>query len=1060
MPLSLNEIRLRANQFAIDWKNQTRERAEKDTFWNEFFNIFGISRIRVASFEQSVKKYGGNQGFIDCFWPGTLLIEHKSAGKNLESAKQQAFDYFPGIKEDDLPKYILVSDFQNFELFDLEGQTEYKFKLHELASKIELFNFISGYQKRVYHEEDPVNIKASELMGDLHDELKKTGYSGQDLEVFLVRILFILFADDTGVWERDTFGYFIENRTNLDGSDLGLWIAQIFQILNTSPTKRQTNLDEDLQKFSYINGGLFSQNISIASFNSVLREKLLKCCHFDWSLINPSIFGSLFQYVMDGDKRRTFGAHYTEEKNILKTIKPLFLDDLQKEFEKLKSIHDLHKFHDKLASLNFFDPACGCGNFLVITYREIRQLENQVLQKIYQTKNNVLDISSVSKVNVDQFYGIEIGDFAAKIAETAMWLMDHIMNIKLSQIMGDYYIRIPLQKAAKIITGNALTTDWGDVLDGKLKSTFISVNNLQGLEAFVDEETQISLNSPVEAGFTHQNSDVAEDLSLQKATVEESLGFQNLSVAQNLGFQNLSVAESLGFQKIFQKRMASHTSAWQTKQIFIIGNPPFVGSKLQSTEQRREMAEIFRGVQGSGVMDYVTAWYLKAGELMKINPKIQTAFVSTNSISQGEQVGILWGEMFKRFNVEIKFAHQSFSWSSEARGKAQVTVIIIGFRVANSPVEAGFIRQNSDVAASLSRQDSSQNNEQWNHRGSATTTQPKTLYTYPDLKGDPIAKTVANINPYLVEGNNLVIKNIQKPICKVPEMGIGNKPVDGGNYLFEKEEMQEFIQKEPLSEKYFKPWIGAKEYFSGIARYVLLLKDVNPAELRKMPLVLDRIEKVKQFRLASSSIPTQKLAQTPTRFHVENFPETAILVPKVNSDSRFYIPMGMIDSNVICSDLVSLIPKANLYHFGILQSRMHMAWTKYVCGRLGNAIRYSSGVVYNNFPWPGVDGECDKVSLVEAMPTSPDSDRAVSLKNPALKTKIEQAAQEVLEVRAMDRLKNCSLADLYDPNSMPPELTKAHQKLDKLVDEAYRKGGFKDDVERVEWLFGVYKSFK
>ena len=1030
MPLSLNEIRLRANQFAIDWENQTRERAEKDTFWNEFFNIFGISRKRIASFEQSVKKYGGNKGFIDCFWPGTLLIEHKSAGKNLESAKQQAFDYFPGIKEEDLPKYILVSDFQNFELFDIIDQTEHKFKLSDLPQKIELFNFISGYQKRVYHEEDPVNIKASELMGDLHDELKKTGYNSQDLEVFLVRILFILFADDTGVWERDTFTYFIENRTNLDGSDLGLWIAQIFQILNTSPDKRQTNLDEDLQKFSYINGGLFSQNISIASFNSVLREKLLKCCHFDWSLINPSIFGSLFQYVMDGDKRRTFGAHYTEEKNILKTIKPLFLDDLQKEFERLKSIHDLHKFHDKLANLSFFDPACGCGNFLVITYREIRQLENQVLQKIYQTKTNVLDISSVSKVNVDQFYGIEIGDFAAKIAETAMWLMDHIMNIKLSQIMGDYYIRIPLQKAAKIITGNALTTDWEDVLDGKLKSTFISINNLQGLEAFVDEEVSGSNNS------------------------DEN---------------------------------------WQTKQIFIIGNPPFVGSKLQSTEQRQEMAEIFRGVQGSGVMDYVSAWYIKAGELMKINPKIQTAFVSTNSISQGEQVGILWGEMFKKFKVEIKFAHQSFSWSSEARGKAQVTVIIIGFRK-----EIPLLRGGTAGDGVF----------------------PKTLYTYPDLKGEPIAKNVLNINPYLVEGDNVVIKNIQKPICKVPEMGIGNKPVDGGNYLFEKEEMQEFIQKEPLSEKYFKPWIGAKEYFSGISRYVLLLKDVNPAELRKMPLVLDRIEKVKQFRLASSSIPTQKLAQTPTRFHVENFPEgNSIIVPEVNSTTREYIPMGFIDNKTICSNLVKLVPNTTLYHFGILQSRMHMAWTKYVCGRLGNAIRYSSGVVYNNFPWPGVDGECDKIPLVEAMPTLPDINR-VSLKNPTLKAKIEADAQEVLDVRAKfmsveagfihqnssvaeslslqkttveeslgfqkifqkrmashTSTNQTSLADLYDPLAMPPELTKAHQKLDKLVDEAYHKniplmrGGsgadgvflnknsFKDDTERVEWLFGVYKKF-
>jgi hypothetical protein len=948
MPLSLNEIRSRANRFAVDWKDQTRERAEKDTFWNEFFEIFGISRKRVASFEQAVKKYGGNQGFIDCFWEGTLLIEHKSAGKSLEKAKIQAFEYFPGIKERDLPRYILTSDFQNFELFDLEQGLEYKFSLKELPENVELFNFIAGYQKRIFAQEDPVNIKASELMGDLHDELKSAGYTGQDLEIFLVRILFIMFADDTGVWERDAFAYFIENRTSPDGSDLGIWIAQIFQVLNTAADKRQSNLDEDLQKLSYINGGLFSQSISIVSFNSKLRAELLKCCKFDWSKISPAVFGSLFQYVMDSDKRRSFGAHYTEEKNILKTIQPLFLDELYFELNKLKNIHELHKFHDKLASLVFFDPACGCGNFLVITYREIRLLENQLLLRIYQNQANVLDISTISKVNVDQFYGIEIGDFAAKIAETAMWLMDHIMNISLSQIMGDYYIRIPLQKAAKIVTGNALTTDWEDVLNNKLKSTFISVNNLQGLEAFLDD-----YSSP---------------------------------------------------------------DSWRNKQVYIIGNPPFVGSKLQTHEQRNEMKLIFSGVNGAGVLDYVSAWYLKAAELMKINPKIQTAFVSTNSISQGEQVGILWGVLFDRHTVEIKFAHQSFSWTSEARGKAQVTVVIIGFR--KSALQRG-----AEGGVCL-----------------------KTLYTYPDLRGQPIAKTVQNINPYLVEGEGVVIKNIQKPICNVEEMGIGNKPIDGGNYLFTKEEMYEFIKQEPLAEKYFKHWIGAKEYFSGIHRYVLFLKDANPAELRKMPLVLDRIEKVKQFRLSSFSEPTQKLAQTPTRFHVENFPESnSILVPEVNSDSREYIPIGFIDNQTICSNLVKLIPNTTLYHFGVLQSRMHMAWTKYVCGRLGNAIRYSSGVVYNNFPWPGVAGECEKFES-----------KIGDLKNLKLKERIETAAAEVLEARK--KFENTCLADLYDPLTMPPELTKAHQKLDKAVNESYKKAGFADDTERVERLFELYNQ--
>jgi hypothetical protein len=879
-----------------------------------------------------------------------LICEHKSKGEDLDKAQAQSSEYLVNLSEEEYPRYSIVSDFENLILQDKETGQILKIKTEDLPKHLDDFKFMGGQVNTIHEDQELVNIQAAELMGTIHDDLYAVGYTGHDLEIFLVRLLFILFAEDTGIFEKSIFTDYLINRTRKDGSDLGSQIKYIFEILNKPQEKRLTNLDEDLARFSYINGGLFAESIETPQFDSSMRQTLIKACKFDWSGISPAIFGSLFQYVMDKDKRRSFGAHYTEEKIILRTIKPLFLDDLWKEFEAIKKLRsqaqkaqEFGKFHTKIASTKFFDPACGCGNFLVITYKEIRKLELEIL-KMEMQGQQLFEISELVKVDVDQFYGIEVEEFPAKIAETALWLMDHIANTEVSKTLGEYYARIPLKKQATIVHGNALRINWEDVLAG----SYSPKSNLEGLENLVTENF------------------VAETSSLH-------------------GKQELS-------------------STWQNQQIYIIGNPPFVGSKLQSTEQRNEMKEIFKGVNGAGVMDYVTAWYIKAGELTKINPKIEVAFVSTNSISQGEQVGILWGEMFKQFGVEIKFAHKSFSWTSEARGKAQVTVIIIGF-------------------------------------AKAETLNQKILFEYPDIKGEPVVKTVKNINPYLVGGDNVVITKRSKPICDVPEMTAGNVAYDYGYLIFTEEEMKDFVSKEPLSEKWFKKLIGGQELINGDIRYCLWLVDILPTNLRKMPLVLERVQKVKEGRLNAKDKGTHKLADRAFQFRDLNNPDQFIAIPKTSSENRKYIPMVLLDKEFIPSDSIRFISTHSLYHFGILTSQMHMAWVKYTCGKLESRFRYSKDIVYNNFPWPGVDGE------ISAKP---------ELKNDKLKTKIEECAKEVLEVRA--KFKDASLADLYDPLSMPPELTKAHQKLDKAVDEAYCKDVFKDDTERVEHLFEMYKE--
>lgn len=822
MPLSWNEIKSRALAFSKHWADASNEDGEGKPFLIAFFEIFGITNKRIASFEHAVKKYGGGAGYVDLFWPGILLVEMKSRGKNLDRAHTQAMDYFPGIAERDLPRFVLVCDFARFRLFDLVEGATYEFPLEELYKNVRLFGFIAGYQTQVIKPQDPINIKAAERMGRLHDQLRAIGYEGRPLELYLVRMLFCLFAEDTGIFEKRQFQDYIELRTSVDGADLAHHLSTLFYVLNTPQDKRLKNLDEHLAAFPYINGKLFADMLPPASFDAAMRESLLDLCGLDWGRISPAIFGSLFQSIMDAQARRNLGAHYTSEENILKLIKPLFLDALWAEFEKIRGNKKrLTEFHAKLRTLTFFDPACGCGNFLVITYRELRLLELEVLRAANAGGQMALDVHQMIAVDVDQFFGIEIEDFPAQIAQVALWLVDHQMNMKVSEEFGAYFVRIPLNHSATIVHGNALQTDWMTVL-------------------------------PAE------------------------------------------------------------------RCAYLLGNPPFVGAKYMDDAQREDARAVFFGIENAGLLDFVAAWYVKAARYMAAHPPIRAAFVSTNSITQGEQVGALWGWMLAQ-GVKIHFAHRTFSWTNEARGKAAVHCVIVGFGL-------------QDVAE-------------------------KTIFEYEDIKGEAHAVRASNINPYLVDAPDLVLPRRSRPLCDVPQIGIGSQPIDDGNYLFTQEERDSFLKIEPSAAPFFHRWLGAIEFINGFERWCLWLGDCPPQQLRKMPEVMKRVDAVRTFRLASKRKQTLVAADFPTHFGTELIPQQPyLLIPEVSSERRKFIPIGFEQPTTFCSNLVRMLPNATLFHFGVLTSTMHNAWVRSVCGRLKSDFRYSAAIVYN-----GVSQNSEKI---------------------------------------------------------------------------------------------------
>lgn len=946
MALSWNEIKDRAVKFSKEWKDTTNEEADAKPFLDAFFDVFGITRKKIGTFEHRVKKLSDADGYIDLLWKGTILVEMKSRGKNLDKAFQQAIDYTHGLKQNELPKYVLVCDFHIFRLYDTEEQTTLQFTLDELIQHVQSFGYLLGYQKKTYKEQDPANIKAAELMGKLHDRLEEIGYEGHPLEVYLVRILFCLFAEDTTIFEKQQFQEYIENRTAEDGSDLASKIQELFQVLNTAKDKRFKNLDEQLNDFPYVNGKLFEEILPMASFDSKMRQAVLDCCYIDWSKISPAIFGSMFQSVMNPKERRNLGAHYTSESNILKLIKPLFLDELWDEFEAVKSNKNkLPEFHKKISQLKFLDPACGCGNFLVITYRELRLLELEILRALYKSGQGILDVREIMLLDVDMMYGIEYEEFPARIAEVAMWLIDHQMNMMISNEFGQYFARLPLKKSAKIVHGDALEVNWETL-------------------KVVDE---ITLKAD-QLNFKVLNEPISE------------YGTVNVIAKDALEIENTA-------------DFPPHYTKEKIRYDYIIGNPPFIGSNIMSQFQRNQIVKEFENSQGSGVLDYVTGWYLKAAKYIQ-GTTTKVAFVSTNSIVQGEQTSILWGQMINKYGIKIHFAHRTFKWSNEAKGNAAVYCVIVGFA-------------NFD-------------------------TNQKRIFEYEDIKGEAHELKVKNINPYLVDAKDIFIGKRTKPLCNVPRILKGNYYAKSEGLIVEEQDLDFLISNEPNSKKYIKFLIGADEFINSRKRYCLWLVDCPPDELRKMPHVIERVNRVKADRLTSSDKAMQKLAMTPTLFRETNNPDSCLVIPVVSSERRNYIPMGFIDKNTISTNGNLIMPDANLYHFGILMTTMHMAWVKTLCGRLKSDFRYSKDNVYNNYPWPENPSEKQ------------------------IKT-IEEKAQNVLDVRAS--FPTSSLADLYNPLTMPPALVKAHNELDKAVDAAYSKQAFTSEAKRMEFLFELYEKY-
>ena len=917
MRLSWNEVRARAAGFAREWADETYEKGETQSFYNEFFEIFGVRRRTVARYEEHVRRLDDTSGFIDLFWPGVLLVEQKSAGRDLATAREQAGTYFDALLERDRPRYQLLCDFQTFELLDRSEREETRFALADLPQHIEKFGFILGVQRRTFRDQDPVNIEASELVARLYDALKASGYEGDDLQLFLVRTVFCLFADDTGIFEpRDLFLQFIEERTSADGADLGPWLARVFQVLNTAPGRRQKALDEDLSRFPHVNGDLFAEPLLIPDFDAAMRDALLEAGRFDWTAISPAIFGALFQSVMEPAERRAAGAHYTTEKNILKVIEPLFLDALRAEFNHLKerrdgrSLADLRKFRNRLGSIRCFDPACGCGNFLIIAYRELRSLEIEVLREIARRTGTVqLDVDVWSVIDVDQFYGIEIAEFPARIAATALWMMDHIMNNRLSLEFGQTYARIPIEKSPHIEVGNALAMDW---------QTFLP----------------------------------AETCS------------------------------------------------------YVFGNPPFVGHQWRTKPQQEDMARIWGTTGQVNRLDYVTCWFKQAALYAAANRSIETAFVSTNSITQGEQCGILWPTLFGN-DLSIRYAHRTFQWNSEARGRAAVHCVIVGLTFEKEPT--------------------------------------RYIFEYDNVRGEPHASRVARINGYLINGPQYSVPARLVSRTGRLKMHKGSQPTDGArlrkpeggylkfsNLILNSGDRDELLAIDPNCEKWLKPYVGGEELISGKWRWCLWLKDADPSELKASQPIVERLERVRTGRLQSPTASVREFANYPTLFTQDRQPDTDYLaIPEVSSETRGYIPMAILPSTAIASNQLRIIPGAPLVYFGMLTSAMHMAWTRTVAGRLKSDFRYEPSV-YNSYPWP----DMTDVQQVQ----------------------IGELSQAVLNARA--RFPNSPLDALYDPDTMPPALRRAHIDLDRAVDRLYRRGGFNSERERIEHLFVLYEKLR
>ena len=889
-----------AKQFAEYWKGKGYEKGESQPFWLSLLrNVYGVEHPeQFITFEDQV--HLDHTSFIDGFIPTThVLIEQKGLDKDLKkpikqsdgtllTPFQQAKRYSAELPYSQRPRWIVTCNFQEFHIYDMEhptGEPEILL-LENLEKEYYRLQFLVEEGNKHFTNEMEVSIAAGDIVGLLYNAFHsqyadpESEHALKSLNVLCVRLVFCLYAEDAGIF--GPHGMFHDYLEGYETRQMRKALIELFRVLDTKPEDRDPYLKDDnpnLAAFPYVNGGLFAdEEIEIPPFTDEIRSLLLDkaSSDFNWSDISPTIFGAVFESTLNPETRRSGGMHYTSIENIHKVIDPLFMDELNQEFEEICEIavdrtreRRLHEFQHKLAGLIFLDPACGSGNFLTETYLSLRRLENEVLRVLKHGQITFGDANwNPIQVSISQFYGIEINDFAVTVAKTALWIAESQMLKETEKIVLMHLDFLPLKSYTNIIEGNALRMDWEDV---------VPKNELN----------------------------------------------------------------------------------------YIMGNPPFVGARMMGAEQKDDVNTIFSGWKNAGNLDYVSCWYKKATDLMT-GTTIRSALVSTNSVTQGEAVANLWKPLFES-GVHIDFAHRTFQWDSEAKIKAHVHCVIVGFSTASN-------------------------------------SRPKVIYSADR------PQVAENINGYLLDAENIFVESRNKPICDVPEIGIGNMPLDGGNYLFTLEEKEKFIQQEPLSEKWFRPWVGSHEFINRYFRYCLYLKECPPHELRKMPECLKRINNVHNIRLNSSRSSTRKMADYPLSFATTNIPDKDyIVIPKVSSERRRYVPMGLLPPIILSSDLVFIIPDTSLYHLGILTSNAHMAWMRAVCGRLKSDYRYSKDVVYNNFPWPN--------------PTEEQ------------KAKIEQTAQAILDARAL--YPESSLADLYDELTMPPELRKAHQANDRAVMDAY-----------------------
>lgn len=933
MSIDYKHVRQQLQQIVHDYKDsEGYERGQSQNFWTQVFNAYGVSgQTQTKAFEHRLKDKS-NQKYVDAFIPKLVIIEQKSRGVDLNKAYTQVSEYYDRINAKDKPRYIILCNFDEIWLYDINNPLDVKkhqCPLSDLPNNAEWFEFLSpeSQQSNEIIEENPINRQATEKLAKLHQAFIEDGVDPDELALFLTRLIFCFFADDTAIFgKKHVLHNLLKNHAATDGSNLQQILTTLFDTLNTE--HRSSRLPEHYAQFAYINGGLFEETINIPYFDEKLYNLVMECDALDWTEISPAIFGSMFQSVLDAsegdsteDKRREFGAHYTSEKNILKVINSLFLQELRDEFSKCtNNTPRAVQLYEKLPTLKFFDPACGCGNFLIIAYRELRLLENQLIAKIFGDQKGLLDISSMCNVTVDQFYGIEIEPHAVHIACVAMWITDHQLNMATAERFGTTRPTTPITYSPHIIEGNALQLDWEEVLP-------------------------------------------ANDCD------------------------------------------------------FVMGNPPFIGRTLQNKSQKSDMKAVAEGIKSYKLLDYVCGWYIKSMHYMQSveGPHhIETAFVSTNSIVQGEQVALLWRYLLEDCGAYINFAHHTFKWSNEGKGIAAVHCVIIGY---------------SNVERT-----------------------EKTIFHYEDILSEPKPEKAKCINGYLVNAPLIFFDRKSKQTSLEAQMSKGSQPTDGGYLLLTTEEKDYLIKSETLAGKYIRPFIGAQEFLNSIKRWCLWFTDCDVTQLNKdlkdMPLVQERINNVKESRLESTFKPTRDCASTPHLFSAIRQPKSGnyLLVPSVSSENRRFIPIGFLSHETVCSNLVFSVSNATPYHFGILSSSMHNAFMRLTAGRMKSDYRYSNTIVYNNFLYPFMADD--------------DSNKAQKARE-----SIAKAAQEVLDARKhyQDGSDDApTLAQLYNTYLIDPYplLTKAHKALDKAVDSAYGYRGKGDDASRVEFLIKKIAELK